>query len=128
VLGLCYGMLITPTGRVLRREVVRCVKGFPRALQRQKAAVVGERMKNDRHILARLDDLIEVADAAGAHSARQRSVKPDCFAALQKVAAGEVCCSEIVMAGYGVQRKAEPRRRRSAFFRTPSALSTARAI
>ena len=81
-----------------------------RALERQDAAVVGERMQHDGHVLARLDDLVEIADAALSHRAGERAVRPDRVAALQQVAAGEVGGGEIVVAGDGMQRQAEPGR------------------
>ena len=79
-----------------------------RALERQDAPVVGERVEDDGHVLARLHHLVEIADAALAHGAGQRPVRPDRLAALEKIAAGEVGRGEIVVAGDGVQRQAEP--------------------
>ena len=76
------------------------------ALQRQDAAVVGQRVQHDGDVLARLDDLVEIADAAFAHRAGQRAVGPDRVAALEQVTAGEVRRGEVVMAGDGVQRQA----------------------
>jgi hypothetical protein len=64
-------------------------------------------MEHDGHVLARLDDLVEVADAALAHGAGERAVSPDRVAALEKITAGEVGGGEIVMAGNGVQWQAE---------------------
>ena len=80
------------------------------ALQRQDAAVVGQRVQHDGDVLARLDHLVEVADAAFAHRAGQRAIDPDGVAALEQVAAGEVGRGQVVVAGDGVQRQPEPRR------------------
>ena len=80
------------------------------AFQRQDAAVVGQRMQHDGDVLAGLHHLIEVADAALAHRAGQRAVGPDGVAALQQVAAGEVGGGQVVVAGDGVERPAEPGR------------------
>ena len=56
-----------------------------------------------RDVLARLDHLVEVADAALAHGARERSVHPACFATLQQVATGQIGGGEVVMAGHRIQ-------------------------
>ena len=80
------------------------------ALQRQHAAVVGQRVQDDRHVLPRLHHLVEVADAALAHGAGQRAVEPDRLAALEQVAAGEVGRGQVVVAGDRVQPAAQPRR------------------
>ena len=80
------------------------------ALERQDAAVVGQRMQHDGDVLARLHDLVEIADAAFAHRAGQRAIDPDRVAALEQIASGQIGRREIVVAGDGVQRQPEPRR------------------
>ncbi|MNV93368.1 hypothetical protein D3C71_1880520 [compost metagenome] len=64
-------------------------------------------MKHDGNVLARLDDLVEVADPALAHGARQGTVDPDRIAPLQQVAPRQVRRGQIVMAGDGGKRQAE---------------------
>ena len=46
-------------------------------VDRQHAAVVGERMQHHDRVLPRLDDLVQIADRARAHRARERPVLPD---------------------------------------------------
>ncbi len=48
------------------------------------AAVIGEWMNDDDRVLASLHDLVQIADGALAHRARQRSVDPDRFATLEE--------------------------------------------
>ena len=76
-------------------------------LQRQDAAVVGERVQDDRHVLPGLDHLVEIADPALAHRPGERAVEPDGLAALEQVAAGQVGRGQVVMAGDRVQPPAE---------------------
>ena len=80
------------------------------AVERQDAAVVGQRMQHDGDVLARLHDLVEIADAAVTDGVGQRSVGPHRLAALEQIAAREVGGGEVVVAGDRLQRQAEPRR------------------
>ena len=52
--------------------------------------MVGEGVDEDGGVLARLDDFVEVADGAGLHRARERSVDPAGRLAFEQVAADEV--------------------------------------
>ena len=79
------------------------------ALQRQDAAVVGQRVEHDGDVLAGLDHLVEIADAAIADRTGQRAILPHGFAALDQPAAGQIGGGEIVMAGDGGQRCCEAR-------------------
>ena len=79
-------------------------------LQRQDAAIVGERMQHHGDILACLHHLVEIADAALPHRPRQRTIGPHGVATSQQESAGQICCSEIVVAGDGMQRQSQPRR------------------
>lgn len=67
-------------------------------------------MQHHRDILAGLDDLVEVADAALAHGPGQGTVDPDGVASFEEIAAGQVRGGEIVMARHGRKRQAELRR------------------
>ena len=67
-------------------------------------------MQHDGDVLAGFHHLVEIADAAFAHRAGQRTVGPHRVAALEQIASGEVGRREIVMTGDGVQRQREPRR------------------
>ena len=65
------------------------------------AAVVGQGMDHHHGVLARLDDFIQVADAASAHGAGQGPVHPGGLAALDQIAAHQVGGGEVVVAGNG---------------------------
>ena len=54
------------------------------AFDRQLATMVGQRVEHDRCVLAGLDDLVEVADRAFAHGARERPVDPAGVAAVDQ--------------------------------------------
>ncbi|MCY1371306.1 hypothetical protein D9M69_584430 [compost metagenome] len=65
--------------RIIRHdehEAIRRFKQLAGTLQWQNAAVVGQRMQDHGHILARFNNLVEIADAAFAHGAGQRSINP----------------------------------------------------
>ena len=81
------------------------VSTSPVRLERQHPPVVGEGMQHDGDVLAGFDHLVEITDAAGTHRARQRSVEPLRVATFQQVAAGEIGCGEVVMAGDRPKRK-----------------------
>ena len=49
---------------------------FAGAIDGQDAAIVGQRVQDDGGVLARFDHLVEVADAAFAYGAGQRTVAP----------------------------------------------------
>ena len=55
-----------------------------RLLDRQDAAIVGERMDDDDRVLPRLDDFVEIADAAMPRRDRQRTVGPDGLLAMDE--------------------------------------------
>ena len=83
---------------VLIAGIVRCDQhelraGFERfagPFDWQNAAVIGERMQDNRHILSGFDDFVEVADGTFAHRAGQRSINPFGFAAFQQVAPDQI--------------------------------------
>ena len=76
-------------------------------LQRQHAAVVGQRMDDDGRVLARLDDFVEIADGAVAHRDRQRPVMPDGALGVEQVAPDQVGCGHVLVAGDRDQRALE---------------------
>src|SRR5205807_1863765 len=67
-------------------------------LDREEPAMVGQRMDEHGGVLARLDNLIEVADRAAAHRLRQGSIDPHRLVRLDKEAADEVAAGEVFMA------------------------------
>ena len=80
---------------------------MPEPVDRELAAVVGQRMEHDGRVLPRLDDLVEVADRALAHRSGQRPVDPRRVAALEQEAPDEVGGGEVVVAGHGDERPLE---------------------
>jgi len=87
-------------------EAVARLDDLAELLDRQQTAVVGERVDEDGRVLARLDDLVEITDRADLRRARQRAVHPARRVALQQVAADEVGCGEVFVAGDGHERHA----------------------
>ena len=79
---------------------------------RQHSPMIGQRMDDDGRVLARLDDLVQIADRARAHRARQRTIHPHRFVAAQQIAADEIGRGEVFVTADGNQRFAEqlPRR------------------
>ena len=74
-------------------------------VQGQNAPRVGQRVDHHGRILARLDDLIQVADAAVAHRQRQRAVVPGGAGGVQQIAADEVGRRHVFVARQRDQRK-----------------------
>ena len=64
-------------------------------------------MDHDGRIGARLDDLIEIADRAGFHRARERSVLPDGLRAFEQETADEIGTGQVLVARHGHQRTLE---------------------
>ena len=81
---------------------------FVAAFQRQHSARVGQRMDQDRGVLACLHDLVEIADRAAADGPGQRAVMPLGLPIGEEIAAGEVGRRHVLMRGDGDQRTVEP--------------------
>src|SRR5207247_3120501 len=69
----------------------------------EDVAVVGERVDEHGRVLARLDDLVEVAYGARLDRLRERPVHPDRLVALDEVAADQVAAGEVLVTGDGDQ-------------------------
>ena len=69
--------------------------------QRQHAARVGQRMDDDRGVLARFDDFIEVADRAVAHRQRERTVLPARAVGIEQVTSDQIGRGHVLVAGQG---------------------------
>ena len=67
--------------------------------------MVRQRVNENRRVLARLDNLVEVADAADLDGARQGAVDPHRLVTLEKVTSDQVAGGEVFVAGYRHQRK-----------------------
>ena len=74
---------------------------FVGAVQVQRAAVVGQRVQDRQRVVARLDDLVEVADRAGLDGSGEGSVGPHHVAAGDHEAADEIGTGEVVVAADG---------------------------
>ena len=74
---------------------------------RQHAAVIGEGVDEDHGVLARFDDLVEVADRTAAHGAGQGAVDPHGFLAAEQVTPHQVAGAEVLVAGDGDERLTE---------------------
>jgi hypothetical protein len=61
-----------------------------------------------RRVLARLDDLVEIADGAVTRRERQRAVMPNRSLRGQQEATGEIRRRHVLVRGDGDQRPAEP--------------------
>src|SRR5664280_1837416 len=77
---------------------------FVLLLQGQNASVVSQRMDNDSGVLARLDNLVEIADRAVADRIGQWSIVPDCAIGVEQETADEVGGGHVLVAGDGDQR------------------------
>jgi hypothetical protein len=87
-----------------QHEVRRRFEVFAALFHRQGAARIGQRMDHHRGVLARLDDLVEVADGAGAHGGGERPVHPDGLVADDQVAPDQIGGGQVVVAGHRDQR------------------------
>ena len=67
----------------------------------QQAAVVGQRVDEDCRVLAGLDDLVEVADAAELDRPGEGAVDPTSARGLQQVAANQVASREVLVTRHG---------------------------
>src|SRR6185437_1474079 len=76
-------------------------------LDREHAAIVGQRMDDDDGILPRLDDLVEIADGAEPRRGGERPVDPHRLFTTNEEAPGEVARREVVVAGDGDERAVE---------------------
>ena len=86
-----------------QQEVGMGGEQFPGLVDGEHAAVVRERVDEHRGVLARLDDLVEVADRALADRVGQGAVLPDGLVAAQQEPAHQVRRREVLMAGHGDQ-------------------------
>lgn len=68
-------------------------------VQRQGAARIGQRVNDDRGVLAGLHHFVQVADAAVAHGQGQRAVVPGRAVGIQQVAAHQVGGRHVLVAG-----------------------------
>jgi hypothetical protein len=75
---------------------------------REDAPVIGEWMDDHQCVLSRLDDFVEVADGARPGGRCERTVHPDRLTAANEITSGEIAGREIVVAGDGDERAAEP--------------------
>ena len=101
VLEVLEGALVARVVGDDQQEALGRLQHLRALLQRQQAAVVGQGVDEDGGVLARLDDLVQVADGAGLDRTRQRAVDPARRLALEQVAADEVAGREVFVTGDG---------------------------
>ena len=101
VLEVLEGALVAGVVGDDEQEAFGRLEDLGALLDRQQAAVVGQGVDEDGGVLARLDDLVQVADGAGLDGAGQRAVDPAGGLALEQVAADEVAGREVLVAGDG---------------------------
>ena len=85
---------------VLRREL----PGRVTALREQEPPVVAQRMDDDRGVLPRLDDFIQVDNGSVFHTQSERTIHPDGLLAFQQIAPDQIGRSEVFMAGHRNER------------------------
>ena len=85
------------------QEAVVGLDGLSAFFHGEDPAMVRERVDEDGSVLARFDDLVEIADCAAANGLGQGPVDPDGFVGLYKVSADEVAAGEVLVAGDGNQ-------------------------
>ena len=99
--------LVARVVRHHQHEFGRCRQQLAGPVQGKLAAVVRQRMKDHRGVLASLDHLVQVADCPLAHRPGQGSVLPHRLLALDEEPAEQVRGRQIVVAGHGVERTTE---------------------
>ena len=73
-------------------------------VQRQGAAVVGQRVDHHGGVLARFDDFIQIADRADARGGGQRAIQPARAVGFEQIAADQIGGGHVFVAGHGDQR------------------------
>ena len=76
-------------------------------LDRQYPAIVAQGVDDHRGVLARLDQLVEIADGAVLHGQCERPIDPAGLVVHEQVATHEVAGCQILMARHGDQREAQ---------------------
>src|SRR5262245_13531562 len=76
---------------------------LPLLIDRQDAAMIGQRVDEDNGVFPGFDDFVEVADRTALHGLREWTVNPDRLVALDEIAADEVAAGEVFMTGDGDQ-------------------------
>jgi hypothetical protein len=76
-------------------------------VERQGAPMVGQGVDDDRRVLARFDDFVEIADGTNARRGGQRSVEPARAVGFEQVAPDQVGRGHVFVAGDGDQRPFE---------------------
>src|SRR3989449_8803403 len=74
--------------RVIRNhqeEVVGRFENLAFLFNRQEATIVAQGMDDDRRVLPRLDDFVQIDDRAMLHAERQRPINPDRLLALEQI-------------------------------------------
>ena len=78
--------------------------GYCQQLGYEVAAVVGQRVDDDRRISACLDDFVEITNRTGLHRAGQRTVMPDGLRTLDQKTPDQIGTGQVFVTGNGHQR------------------------
>jgi hypothetical protein len=84
-----------------QQEALRRLQHLAALLDVEQSPVVGQRVDQDRRVLARLDDLVEIADRAHFDGPGERTVDPAGLVTLEQVTTYQVGGGEILVAGDG---------------------------
>ncbi len=79
-------------------------------VERQGAAMVGQRVDDHGGVLTRLDNFVEVADRADARGGGQRPIEPARAAAFEQITSDQIARRHVFIAGHGDERLAQPPR------------------
>src|SRR5438034_135577 len=106
VLQVLKRTLVSRVVRDHEQEAFLRLDDLPQLLDRQDAPVVSERVNQYGCVLARLDDLVEIADRTRLHSTGDRAVDPARRVPLQQIPADQVRSRKVLMTGDGYHRPA----------------------
>ena len=85
-------------------EVIDCFNHLAFLFNRQKPPVIAQRMNNNRGVLSRLHDFIQIDDGSMFDAKREGPVHPQCLLSLQQITSHEIGCREILMARHRDER------------------------
>ena len=105
VLKVLERALITGVVGENQEETICRFEEFPALFDWEYAPVVGQRVNEDGSVLARLDNFVQVANSTGLDRSGKWAIDPNCGIAFKQVAANEVACCEVFVAGDCYQRQ-----------------------
>src|SRR6185295_1960409 len=91
-----------------QKEVVGRFENLAFLFNRQEAAIIAQGMDDDRGVLPRLDDFIQIDNCAMLHAERQRPIDPHRLLAFEQIPPHEIGGGKIFMAGHRDQGTTKP--------------------